>query len=128
MIFGFAAAAVCVVGAQLVFVPHIRLVVVGEIACLVSILVALEWGRRAHLQQRWLSARYLAERLRSALFIALIGAEEQPSATAVLGGDVPAAPWVGVAFDKVWMQRPPDLLRPGLREIAARFSFSGLDR
>lgn len=106
MIFGFAAAAVCVVGAQLVFVPHIRLVVIGEIACLVSILVALEWGRRAHLQQRWLSARYLAERLRSAWFIALIGAEDQPSATGVLGGDVPAAPWVGVAFDKVWTQRP----------------------
>jgi hypothetical protein len=106
MLFALAAAAVCIVGAQLVFLPHIRFVVAGEIACLVSILVGLEWGRRAHLQQRWLSARYLTERLRSAFFLALTGAEEQSSATAVLGGDVPVAPWVGVAFDMVWMRRP----------------------
>jgi len=106
MLFAFAAAAVCIVGAQLVFVPHIRLVVVGEVACLVGVLVGLEWGRRAHLQQRWLSARYLAERLRSAFFLALIRADEQSSATEVLSGDVPVAPWVGIAFDIVWKRRP----------------------
>ena len=103
MLFAFAAAAVCVVGAQLAFVPHIRLVVVGEIACLVSILVGLEWGRRVHLQQRWLSARYLAERLRSAFFLALIGAGEQSSATAALNGDVPVAPWS--ASPSIWSGR-----------------------
>ena len=106
MLFAFAAAAVSVVGVQLVFAPHIRLVVVGEIACLMSILVGLEWGRRTHLQQRWLSARYLAERLRSAFFLALIGAEEQSSATAALSGNVPVAPWVGIAFDMLWIRRP----------------------
>ena len=106
MLFAFAAAAVCIVGAQLVFVPHVRFVVAGEIACLVSILAGLEWGRRTHIQQRWLSVRYLAERLRSAFFLALIGAQEQSSATAVLSGDVPVAPWVGIAFDMLWMRRP----------------------
>lgn len=106
MLFAFAAAAVCIVGAQLVFVPHIRFVVAGEIACLVSILVGLEWGRRAHIQQRWLSARYLAERLRSAFFLALIGAETQSSATAVFSWNVPVARWVDIAFDMVWMRRP----------------------
>lgn len=106
MLFAFAAAAVCIVGTQLVFVPHIRLIVAGEVACLVGVLVGLEWGRRAHLQQRWLSARYLAERLRSAFFLALIRADEQSSATGILSGDVPVAPWVGIAFDMVWKRRP----------------------
>jgi hypothetical protein len=106
MLFAFAAAAVCIVGAQLVFMPHIRFIVAGEIACLVSILVGLEWGRRAHLQQRWLAARYLAERLRSEFFLALIGAEQQSSATVVLSKAVPVALWIGIAFDMLWMRWP----------------------
>jgi len=106
MLFAFAAAAVCIVGAQLVFVPQIRFVVGGEVACLAAILVGLEWGRHARLQQRWISARYLAERLRSAFFLALIGADEESSAAAFISGDIPVAPWVGIAFDMVWMRRP----------------------
>ena len=58
MLFVLAALAVCIVGMQLVFFPDIRLVVAGEIACLIIILAGLEWGRRIHLQQRWISARY----------------------------------------------------------------------
>src|SRR5262249_59077056 len=55
MLFVLAALAVCIVATQLVFFPHARLVVAGEIACLVIILGGLEWGRRGHLQQRWIS-------------------------------------------------------------------------
>ena len=106
MLFVLAALAVCIVGTQLVFFPHTRLVVAGEIACLVIILVGLEWGRRAHLQQRWISARYLAERLRSALFLGLAGAGELSSATALVSEDIPVAPWVGTAFEMTWMRRP----------------------
>ena len=106
LLFVLAALAVCIVGTQLVFFPQHRLVVAGEIACLISILTGLEWGRRTRLQQRWISARYLAERLRSAFFLALIGAGEQSSATAFISADIPVAPWVGIAFDMVWMRRP----------------------
>jgi hypothetical protein len=106
MLFVLAALAVCIVGTQLVFFPHTRLVVAGEIACLVIILGGLEWGRRAHLQQRWISARYLAERLRGALFLALAGAGELSSATALVSEDIPVAPWVGTAFEMTWMRRP----------------------
>jgi hypothetical protein len=128
MLFAFAAAAVCIVGAQLVFVPHIRFVVAGEIACLVSILVGLEWGRRTHIQQRWLSARYLAERLRSAFFLALIGAEEQSSATAVLSGDVPVAPWVGIAFEMLWIRRPQlDVDRASVKSLRDFLSRAWID-
>jgi hypothetical protein len=107
MLFALAALAVCIVGTQLVFFPGVELVVVGEIVCLVVILGALEWGRRAHLQQRWISARYLAERLRNSFFLALVGADEQPPTGALVSEDIPAAPWVGTAFRMVWMQRPP---------------------
>jgi hypothetical protein len=106
MLFVLAALAVCIVATQLVFFPHARLVVAGEIACLVVILGGLEWGRRVHLQQRWISARYLAERLRSSLFLALAGADDRPSATALVSEEIPAAAWVGTAFKMTWMRRP----------------------
>lgn len=106
MLFTLAAAAVCIAGAQLVFVPQDRFLVGLEIACLVVILAGLEWGLHARLQQRWLSARYLAERLRSAFFLALIGADEESSAAAFVSWNIPVAPWVGIAFDMTWTRRP----------------------
>lgn len=105
MLFALSAAAVCIVGSQLVFLPDNRLIVLAEIACLILILAGLELGRSTHVQQRWISARYLAERLRSAFFLALVDADEQ-SATVADSGDIPVAPWVGIAFDMVWMRRP----------------------
>jgi len=98
---------VCIVGTQLIFFPQVRLVVAGEVACLLVILGGLEWGRRTHVQQRWISARYLAERLRSAFFLALAGTGEEPSPSPFISTDIPAAPWVGTAFRMVWIRRPP---------------------
>ena len=106
ILFVLAALAVCIVGTQLVFFPGTQLIVIGEIACLVIILGGLEWGRRVHLQQRWISARYLAERLRSALFLALAGADERSYAPPLVSEEIPAAPWVGTAFTMTWMRRP----------------------
>lgn len=127
-LFALAAAAVCIVGAQLVFAPRIRLIVAGEVACLAGVLVGLKWGRRAHLQQRWLSARYLAQRLRSAFFLALIGADEQSSATEVLSGDIPVAPWVGIAFDIIWKRRPQtDAGRPSVKSLRDVLSRAWID-
>jgi hypothetical protein len=121
MLFVLAALAVCIVGTQLVFFPHIRLVVAGEIACLLIILGGLEWGRRVHVQQRWISARYLAERLRSALFLALVGAGEQSYATTLVGEDIPAALWVGTAFKMTWMRRPQ--VDPGRNSVISLRGF-----
>ncbi len=104
-LFALAALAVCVVAAQLIFFPEIRLIVAGEVTCLLTIMSILEWGRRRHVQQRWISTRYLAERLRNAFFIALSGAEERPSAS-LLTRDDPAAPWAQAAFRQMWARRP----------------------
>jgi hypothetical protein len=104
MLFTLAAAAVWIVGAQLVFFPRVRYMVLGEVACLLGILVVLKWGRHARLQKRWISTRYLAERLRSAFFLALI--DEKPSAAVSVSGGIPVAPWAGIAFDMTWTRRP----------------------
>jgi len=106
LLFVLAALAVCIVGTQLVFFPHVRQVVAGEIACLLIILGLLEWGRRARIQQRWISARYLAERLRNAFFLALTSTDERPPPTVPVDEDIPATPWVGVAYRMAWMRRP----------------------
>ena len=105
-LFALAALAVCVVAAQLIFFPEIRLIVAGEVICLLTIMSILEWGRRRHVQQRWISTRYLAERLRNAFFIALSGAEERPSAASLLTREDPAATWAQAAFRQVWAGRP----------------------
>jgi len=105
-LFALAAAAVCIASLQLVYFPHVRLVTVGEIACLLTIVGGLEWGRRRRVQQRWISARYLAERLRNAFFLALAGTEERPSAAASIFSEEPAAAWVRTAFRMVWIRRP----------------------
>jgi hypothetical protein len=106
-LFVLAAAAVCVVALQLVFRPGVRLIVLGEIACLVAIIGAIEWGRRRRILQRWISTRYLAERLRNALFIALAGDHEHRRATPLATEEDPAEPWVKAAFHLVWIRRPP---------------------
>jgi hypothetical protein len=103
-LFVLAASPVGIVALQLVFFPDVRLAVIGEIACLIAIIGALEWGRRRHVLQRWISTRYLAERLRNALFIALAGGDEQLSATPLATDEDPAAPWAQAAFHLVWIR------------------------
>ncbi len=110
-LFVLSALAVCIVALQLIYFPHVRLIVTGEVACLLTIIGGLRCGRHKHVHQRWISTRYLAERLRNALFLALAGAGERPSATLPVTDEDPAAPWVRTAFRMVWISRPQ--LEPG---------------
>jgi hypothetical protein len=106
-LFAFAALAVCFLALQLVFLPRVHLAVLGEIACLAAIIGAIEWGRHQRILQRWISTRYLAERLRNALFIALAGDREQAQAAPLAADEDPVEPWVLAAFHLVWIRRPP---------------------
>jgi hypothetical protein len=105
-LFALAALAVCIVGLQLAFFPDVRPIVTGEVACLLAIVGGLEWGRRRHVQQRWTAARYLAERLRNAFFLALAGGDERPSEMSMLTDDLGAS-WAQIAFRMTWLRRPP---------------------
>ena len=60
-----AAAAVTVIAAQAVFVPHETAIVVAEAALLMGLLTATVATRHRRMLDRWISYRFLAERLRS---------------------------------------------------------------
>lgn len=118
-LFALAASAVCIVGLQLAFFPDIRLIVTGEVTCLLAIVGGLEWGRRRHVQQRWTATRYLAERLRNAFFLTLAGADERPSKISILTDDL-GARWAQIAFRMIWLKRPPQWNSGRIRVVPLR--------
>ena len=79
----------------------------AEVGCLVALLVVFAAARRVGLHRRWLTCRLLAERLRSAYFIAPTGIDFRRS-----GGletvfvERQSADWLLRAFEEVWDSRP----------------------
>ena len=72
-VFGMAAAAVAVVALQISFLPGEDWAVFPEILLLLALLASPWLANRLRLHHRWTSYRFLAERLRSAYFLALAG-------------------------------------------------------
>jgi hypothetical protein len=74
-------------------------------------------GRRAHLHDRWISARFLAERLRSGCMLAVAGVQRGPGdlERGVPGrGDLE---WIGRGFTEVWMARPRRPEEPPVEDL-----------
>ena len=74
MLYSLAAAAVVVVATQIIFFGSDPQIVWAEVVALVAVVITLVLGRRARWHDRWLAARYLADRIRSGLFLAATGA------------------------------------------------------
>ena len=74
MLYSLAAAAVVIVATQIIFFSSHPVIVWAEVAALVAVVITLVLGRRARWHDRWLAARYLAERIRSGVFLAATGA------------------------------------------------------
>jgi hypothetical protein len=74
LLYLLAAAAVVVVATQIIFFGSNPKIVWAEVVALVAAIVTLVLGRRAGWHDRWLAARYLAERIRSGVFLAAVGA------------------------------------------------------
>lgn len=74
MLYSLAAAAVVVVATQIIFFGRHPVIVWAEVVALVAVVITLVLGRRAGWHDRWLAARYLAERIRSGVFLAATGA------------------------------------------------------
>lgn len=124
VLFFAAAGAVLAIGAQVLFFPDTPELVLVEIGLLVLALGALFLGRRLQAHGRWIAYRVLAERFRSAFFLALTGAEprlESPSEQGRLGA---AGQWARRAFDEVWRDRPqastPQEFTEPLKRFVAR--------
>ena len=105
-LFFAAAGAVIAVTAQVLFAPEQPRLVGIEIALLVMVLATLVLGRRLRVHERWISCRVLAERFRSALFLALLGTEPQLENLSEHAGLDSTGQWARRAFDEVWRSRP----------------------
>jgi hypothetical protein len=106
--FGMAAAAVLIVAIQVNFFASLNWLVAFEVIALVSLLAIPVLNRRWRLHDRWISYRFLAERLRSAYFLTLAGATEgRPGATAPLAYlSDPSEAWIERALAEVVSHRP----------------------
>jgi hypothetical protein len=88
-----------------------------EFGLLVAVGAIVVFGRRSHLHDRWISARFLAERLRSGCMLAVAGVRRRPGdLERGTPGRREGLEWVGRAFTEVWRRQPA---RPGEPEVAA---------
>jgi SMODS and SLOG-associating 2TM effector domain 1 len=122
-LFATAAAAVAVVAVQAFVFPGEPWLVWIEVALLASLVLVVLYGRRQRLQRRWLSYRFLAERFRSAFFLAAAGLGRRlEGGVERASGKEPAEEWVQRAFSEVWTRRPTVEARggaEGLRDFLA---------
>jgi SMODS and SLOG-associating 2TM effector domain 1 len=124
MLYSLAAAAVIVVATQIIFFSRHPAIVWAEVGALVAVVVILVMGRRAGWHDRWLAARFLAERIRSGVFLAAIGGGDglrtAASTTAAESPD-PNQEWVERAFREIfWGARrspPAESELPVLRDL-----------
>jgi hypothetical protein len=106
-----AAAAVVVVAVQVTVWPQLTWIAAAEVVLLLVLVVAPLVSRRLRVLDRWISYRFLAERLRSGYFLALAGAGdrtrpgERREPSAYLSD--PTEVWIERALDEITARRPP---------------------
>jgi len=126
LLYALAGAAVVLVATQIIFLSKHPRVVWAEVVALVAAIITLAVGRLARPHDRWIAARYLAERIRSGVFLAAVGAsqtapEARPAKTATAD---PNREWADRAFREISCRTPaPPVLAaglPGLRQLLLR--------
>jgi hypothetical protein len=98
----------------------------SELAILIVMWFTLLRAHRTHAQQNWIEFRFLAERLRCGVFMAICGVEPKPfEVLPYLGHSQTVNDWTVRAFDEIWDRLPPltgctececAILNPYLRE------------
>jgi hypothetical protein len=106
-LFLLAAAAVAAIASQVVLAPERLELVWIEVALMLGVLLIVLIDRRWHFHGRWISYRFLAERFRSAFFLALAGVPgfREASLDRVYLGHA-SEEWLRRAFGEVWSRRP----------------------
>jgi hypothetical protein len=106
-LFLLAAAAVAAIASQVVLAPERLELVWIEVALMLGVLLIVWMDRRWHFHDRWISYRFLAERFRSAFFLALAGVYgyREVSLDQVYLGQA-SEEWLRRAFGEVWGRRP----------------------
>lgn len=92
---------------QIVFEPSRPSIVWGEFATLAVIVALLLFGKRTRLLERWLAARFLAERIRALAFLVDLSDESSLyAATPDSKGDSPVNEWMRRAMSELWIRTP----------------------
>jgi len=105
--FAMAAAAVSVVAIQASFWPGQNWVAGFEVLLLLLLLGIPLFGNRSRLYERWTAYRFLAERLRSAYFLALTGTGDRiQRAGSQASFSDPSVAWIERALAEVMAGRP----------------------
>ncbi|HBW20619.1 MAG: hypothetical protein ACLPN6_28480 [Streptosporangiaceae bacterium] len=106
-LYALAPLAVLVVAAQIQFAPSHEIYAWIEFGILVLVILLLVATRRAHWHTRWLSSRYLAEQIRSLVFLGLTGIiTPERSASSSGSQAVGEASWTERAAMEIWYARP----------------------
>jgi hypothetical protein len=122
-VFVLAALALTAVAVHATFFPDVPWVVGGEFAFLVILVALVLLSRARRWNDQWISYRYLAERLRSAYFLAIAGTSDRRPADSspTFTGD-PAAQWIKTILAETSARRPPDDSDGDVAEIRAYLS------
>jgi len=98
-----------------------------ELALLIVMTLTLRQARRRHAHQNWIEYRFLDERLRSGIFMAICGVEPKPiEVLPYMGHSQTVNDWTVRVFDEIWDRLPPLagctegeclILNPYVREV-----------
>lgn len=104
-VYVLAAAAVSTAAFQALFAPEMPRIVFIEVALMAAVLTIIWLGRRQRWHARWIDYRFLAERFRSAVFLAVANLEVGPLPPS---RDLShsSKDWIVAAFASVWRQVP----------------------
>jgi len=107
LLFTLAPLAILAVAAQVTFAPDRVGYAWFEFAILVVIIAVLIAVRRARWHQRWVSGRYLAEQIRSLMFLGLTGIVTLDKPAPAAGHrDAGESGWTERAASEIWFTRP----------------------
>ena len=99
--------AVLVVAAQVTFAPDRIRIAWAEFAILIIIIAVLITARVKRWHQRWVTARYLAEQIRSLMFLGLTGIVTLERAVAAADREAAdESSWTERAANEIWFTRP----------------------
>ncbi len=107
LVYVLALVAVMIAAFQILFIPERPIILISEIVFMLAVLAIVWQGRRQRWHEKWIDYRFLAERFRSALFMAITNinvAILKPPRHLSLAYS--PKDWMVIAFLSVWSQRP----------------------
>jgi hypothetical protein len=107
-IYALSAAAVGCAALGVLFPPLAAAGFSAELVLLIIIALTLRQARRKHSHQGWIENRFLAERIRCGIFMAICGVEPRPiEVLPYMGHSQTVNDWTVRVFDEVWDRLPP---------------------